>query len=879
MPKKLIDRKDVLDDIVNVITPRYFPDITLDKSRVSIYGMFSEINARAIEDTISLEQTRSADYCPELSDSEIRVKQTAKLRDVEVAYAIPGQCFAMIGILKDDILKKGTRVGNEIRFVIDRRSTILYQGVNFSLEDDIIIRAVQVGSTYVYTVMYSGERASNTSYIQMYEQTDTAGQELIAMVCRIYQFNYNIQEKVVTDELAFLYDGIGYDYDNKLAGFEIYYRKSPNDTFTLLKHDHYLTTKTTKCIYFNDDESGILYVMNNAALGIPVNAGIRVEIKETLGTDGLVTIAESGADASFSLYKDSEYNYGGVNVLISMLTDVVGASDGATLNDIKRQLIDAKTRRNNITTEHDIISYIDNIDANIQLVKKRNDIEARIMNMYTLLRYGDNKIAPTTTKRLVLSGIQSDTDFGDFDEYEPTIGRRVVHAYNKFKLHVTAGTPDNDYVTKVPIDEAEEGAFYLTCPYMIMFDSNDIASYYFTSLDTTVPIVRQPSPDSFPFQLITHGLSFYRDSHSKDEPDTYILTARGIMNTSNDRELLDDTGKLLDSSCIVGYVVFNREGSPAAWMKLSISDYNPNSREFTLTGSMKTNDFITDQDTLHITDGLFHVGSDTPYDSVIDFTESRFQLYFLYKYDDVDKNYTRADPIYKLLPPTATTGYMNMCGYINPIEEPLDLILEFNKFSRSPCKVELEEADGDTYKYTLTEVPFMEFNFGVEWTHKLFETFKHNYFLYGNLLKLTSDFEVSLKFIATYGPSKYITVAGGRDENGDEVTVDLNNLNPQFRFRAYGRDLVVADIYDFIYTYLRDTYITGGSIFVSNICTAVENKFRNVRSIKYLGVDDLDASYQEFIYNIPPFVNRDVVTKYIPEQFNVTDIIVEIDET
>ena len=152
--------------------------------------------------------------------------------------------------------------------------------------------------------------------------------------------------------------------------------------------------------------------------------------------------------------------------------------------------------------------------------------------------------------------------------------------------------------------------------------------------------------------------------------------------------------------------------------------------------------------------------------------------------------------------------------------------------------------------------------------------------VYGNLLKQTTDFEVSLKFIATYGPSKYITVTGGRDENGDEITVDLNNLNPQLRFRIYGEELKTDELYQYIYEYIREHFINEeGTLFISNVCTAVENNFSNVDSIKYLGVDTFDASYQEFVYNQPDFTNVDIITRYIPEQLNVTDIVIEIEET
>ena len=43
---------------------------------------------------------------------------------------------------------------------------------------------------------------------------------------------------------------------------------------------------------------------------------------------------------------------------------------------------------------------------------------------------------------------------------------------------------------------------------------------------------------------------------------------------------------------------------------------------------------------------------------------------------------------------------------------------------------------------------------------------------------------------------------------GYEITESLNNLTPTMYFKVYGFGAPVDEIYDFIYTYMRDTYIT-----------------------------------------------------------------------
>lgn len=872
--KKLVDRKDILNDLLNVITPKYFPDETLDKNRTSIYGYITEVMANSIEDTITLEQRRAADYCPELSNSEIHVRQTAKIRGVGVNYATPGRAFAIIGILKSDIIERGVRNGNQVTFTIDRRSTIIHNGINFSLNDDIIIRAVRRAGGYVYAANYSGEYSTSESYIQMFEQIDELGQELVSMIVQVYQFNYNIQEKVVTDEIEFLYDGIEFDYSNLLADFDVYFKQTTNDTYKKLEKDHYLTTETTDAIYYNDDDPSIIYILNNPSLNIFANATIKIEIKETLGTDGMVAIGDERT--TFSLYRDGTYNYSGVNIYINLLSDTTGANNGDTLADIKARLIDAKVRRDNITTEHDIVSYINDQDANVQIIKKRNDIEDRRYYVYTLLRR-DGEIVPATTKRLHLVGIQSLTDIGDFDTYNSTVDRKVVKAYNKFKLVTPENPAEEEYLIKVDHDEHIEGEFYYTCPFMMLVNDKNIISYYYNSINRPIQVAMKSIENLFPFQMIIREIHLYRDAHSATDNDIYRFTVTATMNTSNDTPLVNEDNEVIDHTGIMCYIVFRTDNTSSAYLPMEIDSYNPETREFTFVGNIQTTDYITEKGHLEIINGLYKNGTNTNYYSVIDCNNAYFDLYFMYKYDDIAKEYNHSDIIYRQLPDSRTDGYVLMCGYHNATNNPYSLIMEYSKFTSSP--VLLTPYTATTVQYSIGEVPVIEYNYGLEHIIDMCSTFEHMLNTYGNLLKLTTDFEVSLKFIATHGRSKYIVLNGGRDRSGKEVQVNLANLNPTFYFKVYGYDIDVAAVRQFIYEYLRDTYITGSTVFMSNICTLVERTFTRVRSIKYMGVDDLDASYQEFIYKIPEFTSVDIITRFIPEQLNVTDIQIELDET
>ena len=872
MARKLINRRDILSDLVDIVLPKYFPENTLDKNRTSILGYITEAMAVSMEDTITLEQRRAADYCPELSTSEIHVRQTAKIRDIGVDYAKPGRCFAIIGVLKSDILTKGERYpNNEIRFTIDRRSTIMHNGIPFSIEDDIIIRAMQRSSGMVYSATYGGEYASYDSYIQMYEQENDRGQEMVTLVVQIYQFSYNIQEKIVTDEIQFMYDGIEFDYENKLASFEVYYRKSANDPYTRVGKDHYLTTETTSNIYYNDDNSNILFVVNNPKLNIGANEMIKCEMRETLGVDGMITIGNN--NTTFSLYRDGTYNYSGVNVIITLLSDTLDATDGDSLADIKARLIDAKTRRDNITTEHDIITYINDVDANVQIIKKRNDIEDRRYYLYTLLRHND-EIVPANTIRAHVAGIRNALKLGDFDYWDQVTDRKLIRAYNKWRV-VPGVDGKEDIIVKVHHDENIEGSFYYTCPFMILFNKYNIASYYYTSVNDEITLSGKPNNTIFPFQVITRGIQIFRNAHSPVDYNKYTFTIKGNLNTANDYEVVDrETNKVIDNTQIMCYVVFRQGNAQIAYMPMPIDSYDPESRTFTFTGSMTTNDFVTEDDYLQILNGLYQNGTNKNFNSVIDFKDATLEVFFMYKYD-LWEEYGRNDQIFSYLPAERTDGYSLMCGFYNKPQYPYDLLMEYNKFSSSSVRGWKE---GGIVDFTIAEVPLIEYNYGIKNISEMYNTFETFREVYGSLLKLTTDFEISLKFIATYGPSKYITVTGGRSIDGVEVTADLNDLNPTFYFKVYGRNVDITEIRQYIYEYLRDTYITDANVYMSNICTLIEENFPKVKSIKYMGVNKFDASFQEFSYNVPEFINKDIIYRFVPEQLNVTDIQIDLDE-
>lgn len=877
--EKIVDERDALDTIINQIAPKYFAS-DIDKNRISTFGYVSEALAHAWADSIILEQNRAEDYCPELSSNEVHVRQTARLREVGILNASPFTTYAALYITKEDIIEKGTQLSDRSRtFIIDKRSTIMSNGVPYTFESDIIIRATpRNNGQYVFSATYAATNISDSSYIQLFEDKTDLGVDVVALILKCRQVSYNIQEKVVTDILQFTYEGLPFDYDNYLAGFTVSYCLPNSSEYTPVGKEYYLTDSVSQSILYNDDDRNVLYILMNPNLPITVNSMIRVEIQETYGSDGSIAIDNSAT--TFTLYKDNAYNYSGINITAEIISTPEGGSNGDTLADLRHRLIQEKVMRNNVTTELDILNYINDNTANVQIIKKRNDIEDRLYYLYTLLRYlGD--ISPTCTKKLILVD-------EDFDYLENGGQTMVLKADRKFKLD-----PDTHEVTPIARGtDTTDIRYVLNLPFLVKVNSSHILTYYCNTIDNSYYVTTKEINPNFAYNLILNKIDVYRDPLDDTAGNRYQFTVVGTLNTTDDLDVVNVSGEILDKQKIIVYLVFKREGAIAAYLPMNITSYESNGRQFEFTGHIETNDFVTEINTLQITSGLFSNGSNKEYNSTIDYKDIVLDLHAVYETGADTIPEENSQEIFSIVPGIKNT-YTMMNSFTVTDSTPINLLIEMNKYARSGLSLEVRDLEAGSFKYILDEVPFIEYEFSKDHLVELYPNMMNMHDCYASLVKTTTDFDVSLKFINTYGPSQYITVTGTTpavDENGviqknEDGTVKyvedeqpLRNLNPELRFKVYGVDVPIDDIRSYIYKYMQDNYIIDTSLFISNICTGVEKSFSEVKSIKYMGVDNYDSTYQEFTYRKPDLTILENIKKYIPEVFNTSDIVIEIDD-
>jgi hypothetical protein len=840
-----LTNKNILEDILAVSTKYLSGDI--DKNRVSTFGHLNESLALSIDDSVQLANYRGSNNIIELSNDEEKVRSVAKIRNIEVVKPTASKLAVVLLLRKEDILANGIKDGLNYTFILDKRSTLLVNDITFSLQFDIVIRAIYSSGKYIYIANYVGD--TDNEHVVIYNMTLSTGEVRLALFLKMEQIKYRTEERIIVDMNQFTYEGISFDHE-KISDFDIYYKSSGSQTYELLNKYYYrLATNDPLGIYYNDDNQDILRVYNIPGSPLAENAEIKVEFKETLGSGGKFDTA--GSTSTFQVYAEEYYKFSGLDVIAQITSDSSGGSDGDTMEDLIDKMILKKQTRDIIVTDNDIKNSVTNRN-DISVIKKRNDIELRLFYLYQLIRRG-TEIVPTVTKNMKLYQNQ-------FNIVHPSSQTKVIWDNNKFTLlsedlvKLDNTIPD----VSIPSYESDTSKLCLICPFAFNINSDNILSYYLNYIDKDISFKATYVNDKFEYQMIILDMNIKRNPYSSVNHDRYTVTVNGIFNSDDNLGIVDDDGNILNVNKIKVHAVFYEGSIKAGYLPLTLTSYNINTKIFTFTGNFTSNDYVTDARKLQITGGIYAAGTNDILDGVIDYVNVKNEL--IVSFDTVPTD--TADIDYSILNFTNRT----ISGKFDNDHNRYNILTECNKYMRSTVTI-LQEDDGQggTVNYfKLNEVPFIRYSYIQKYYNELYDQLG-SFNEYLDIVEKLSENTINVKFINTYGKSKYIYVGSGN--------TPLNNLNPLLKFRVYGKNVDVSMIKQKIKDYFSSFNADNIYIFISNINTLIEKEF-SIASIEYLGVELFDSSFQKF-RNLK---ENTTDINYIPEYINIEDISIELIE-
>lgn len=816
-----VTNKDIIRDLLN-LAPSYL-GYDIDKNRVSTFGYITEAMAMSMEDSAILARHRMANNIVELSDDDENIRATAKVRKIESAYPRPSKIQAALFIRREDIIANGIKDGMNYTFILDRRSILRVNDIPFTLKYNIVIKAIYKSGKYIYTANYADN--NDSEFILIYNTTLANGESRLALYLNMYQLAYRTEERIIIDLDQWTYEGINFEHE-KLTDFDVSYRPGGTTEFLPLSKSYFrFKTEDKNTILFNDDKESVLTLYNNLGSVLTANGDIRVTFKETLGSAG--NFDTSGNTKSFSVFSDDYYKFSGFDVIVDVLSDATGGTDGDTIPQLKEKLILMKLSRNILVTDKDIKNAFKYKD-DLVVLKKRNDTRFRLFYLYQLLRNGED-IVPTTTKNVLLKN-------SDFDLVHPSSLTKVIQAHNIYTMmpekQKTMIIKNDMTPTELAAAETDVNKLAAICPFAYNINSDNILAYYLNFINRKVNLRPTFVNEQFEYNLILLSMQIKRNPYIKENHDKYTIEVEGILNTDDRLGIVNAQNEIVDINRVVIYVIFKNDLARIGYLPLTIVDYDPVTAVFKFTGSFTSNDYITQNRKLQITGGMLRSGTTEPLDDVIDYVDMTNDL--IVTFNDAPVN--TSDEIYAVIPNTRTIS-----GKYDNTGDKYNLIVECNKFSRSNVKIIEPEVLEMPLRFLLNEVPLIKYSYLLEHVDDLYERLIE-ITEYNDIVEKLSDNSINVKYINTYGKSKYITVG---------TNTPLNNLNPVLKFKVYGKNIDMVAIKTRIRDYFSKFKTDNIYIFISNINTIIEKEFPNVESIEYLGVDNFDSTHQKFKNDIP----------------------------
>lgn len=150
---------NVKEFIQDVLIPKAFPDIPINKLNVGLTGIASEMISQAIEDsyaTASLMMNESFITRAVLPSS---IYSEASLFNLGYTFAKPSQCNFAVQLWLDDIIKNSSRVSNTqtMRYYLDKNTRVVLGGNTYRFDYDIIIDHQYIEGRLVFNIYYDNK--------------------------------------------------------------------------------------------------------------------------------------------------------------------------------------------------------------------------------------------------------------------------------------------------------------------------------------------------------------------------------------------------------------------------------------------------------------------------------------------------------------------------------------------------------------------------------------------------------------------------------------------------------------------------------------------------------------------------------------------------
>ena len=882
--KKYTSLYDIKDFALNTLGPKYFPDDVIEGYNVGLLGYTLDLMANTTEDIFNTVPIVINEMYPNLAQMPTSIYNYASLFQEENLMAHPAVMECVLLLPLDSLLEHsdvGTD-GTYRQFILDQRTQVVIEGHRFILDYDILITLRPYRGDHIVTCSYHREFNNSLSDIKnpyiKYQKYNYNGTKYVAMLVKLRRCDKSVYSTRIINNDRINLTTIKINFEDQLAGFEVFYRESSDSKYTQLQK-RIVNAKAIKdpfCYYrLKDDHTlEITFTTRENYFKPKFNSELVVEYYTT---DGSKSNFEMYQGYDIEVYRNSEKyeSNSRVPVIAIVQSASTTGSDRPDLLDLRDRTADCFATVDSYTTEADLQRHFNSFDitneTRVTFIKKRDDIFDRLYTAFSISKDSLGSYYKTNTLNLKIYKNQ-------FDHLFEQSKRMILKPSNVF---VYDGMSTKQMI-KVDSDNDEDiefsNKFIYQNPFLMTLSDSGVVGYYLNNINDKVPLDYEYVNDTSLVQFICNNLHIYRSSLNNE--DTYkfrlYLTATDIdiqspMVDENDQ----DTGRVK-----VALTFLQKNGKEIAYIECKQVQFIKAGMRYVFEGEVRTDDYISSTEAVRLY-GLKSMvdGSDTT--QMIPMTDLKMNVYAFFEYSDKksQNNFTHLPGFENT---TLTNKYTTEETRVELIT-PLNMLKSHMVWTKPEDNATDEEKEKGSY-LIIKDVPVMQYKKKISpediTEFDRFVTLLTSQYEYMSeiMSKKVNNYSIDMKFYNTYGRSTNFVV-------GEEQEL-LNHVNCVLYLKVYpyirseGAQLV-TDMKMFIKEYFESVNRENNEgIFISNLIQQLENTFPQIRYLKFESINGYPSEYQS-IENITVDINdlsKEDRIEFIPEYLNIEleDIYIEL---
>lgn len=898
---------NIKEFIQEVLIPKAFPNVEMNKLNLGHIGITSEMISTAIEDaqaTASLMLNESFITRAELPSS---IYSDASLFNLGYTYAVPSTCYFGLQLWLPDIIKYSQQVANSrtLRYKLDKDTKIVLSDNTYRLDYDIFIDHQMIDGKRVFNVYYDMDTPNAISQVtSKYIKHQVTSIDWLVLFLDLHEFDRKVETNTIADNLITVNSDINLKWNRQIAGIDLAYISPYGERLPMKLKVQYTKPEIEPFVWykFYNDNTMILSFCSNKGYFTPA---FNSKIESTIYTCRGKAANFDGYDrkAGIPVVKTGErFSYNSNTKMVALCYgSSKGGLDKGDIELLRDEVILAHNTANVLTTDHDLQKWFDlyakRYDTRATFFKRRDDPTGRLFSQFVAITNG-TYVYPTNTLGIKVKQDQFDyvnsDSAGINQEFIITPGHLweyddVDGEITRDRVRMVEGTDGPAMVTDEALPQINsERPFMFVNPFYIKIHRDPMISANYNCLinDTSWPVDVAANSDCFyQFQLAT--LSVER-SLSKKLHNKYRIQVICVPTVTTDKTMkyvegIGEDFPYWKNKLRLVLIIRNNTDGEAGYIEMEPIElrsagsilYQAEISVFDNIGS----DSMIEVDMEH-TPGMKSLLTTGPHLGRVFMDAAETSFHFACMMLD-----NSGGLVGNLFGNDDFKGYVMTNRFAN---EHRDLTL-YKPMNMMRSTIDFE-GENDNYTINASLIPLLRWDVPMdeEKMSYFIKAFDEQYTAMTPVIsKLDGNSYLDFKLYNTYGRSAnyYIGPKDGEDSLWtSDILLDNVYVNIKFRMAVFDRSMynqtVQAVINEIKLFFESLSSGTTTDVHVSDLIHAIKQNQPNVNYIRFLGFNDYDANKQSIFvkYEDISELKEDELAPHVPEIIRVDDNSIEIIE-